>query len=132
MLFDEPGRQVVEASQYPGVQRSLPASSVTFTGLEVGAGGDYVAVTTAAKYAGNAIIEANFPMMEIDTQELRVFDASTGAVVQRYRSWCDGIIYYTFGDIPEWECSTSPGQTAPTNPIFEHQISSLSFQFGKK
>jgi hypothetical protein len=132
-LFDETGRQVVEATQYPGVQRSLPASSVTFTALEVGAGGDYVAITTAAKYAGNAIPDANFPKMEIDTQELRVFDASTGAAVQRYRSWCDGILYIaSIYDIPDWGCSTSPGQTAPTQAIFEHQISSMTFQFGKK
>jgi hypothetical protein len=132
VLFDETGRQVVEAIDYPGVQREMPATSITFTSLEVGAGGDYVAVTTAAKYAGDAIIEANFPRMEIDTQELRVIDASTAAQVQRYRSWCDGIIYYTFGDIPDWGCSTSVGQTAPMSLNLEHRISSMTFQFGKK
>jgi len=131
-LFDEAGHQVVEATMYPGVQRELAAKSVNFTALEVGAGGDYVAVTTAATYHGAAIIDANFPQMDIDTQELRVIDASTAASVQRYRSWCDGVILYTFGDIPEWGCATSPGQTAPTNPMLEHRISSMSFQFGKK
>ncbi|HSD88490.1 MAG TPA: hypothetical protein VLB44_13275, partial [Kofleriaceae bacterium] len=131
-LFSEPGTQVVEALQYPGVQRELNAQSVAFTALEVGAGGDYVAMTLAAKYAGAAIIEANFPQMEIESQELRVIDASTAAVVQRYRSWCDGVIYYTLGDISDWGCATSPGQTAPTNPNFEHRISSMTFQFGKK
>jgi hypothetical protein len=52
--------------------------------------------------------------------------------VQRYRSWCDGTILYTFGDISEWACATSPGQTAPTNPSYEHRIRSMTFQFGKK
>jgi len=131
-LFSEPGTQVVEALQYPGVQRELNAQSVGFTALEVGAGGDYIAMTLAAKYAGDAILDANFPRMEIESQELRVIDASTAATVQRYRSWCDGIIYYTLGDISDWGCATSPGQTAPTNPNFEHRISSMTFQFGKK
>lgn len=131
-IFDEPGRQVVRATQYPGVQRELSASSMTFTALEVGAGGDYVATTLSAKYSGNAIIEANFPKMDIESQELRVIDASTAAPVQRYRSWCDGTIYYTFGDISEWACATSPGQTAPSNPNYEHRINSMTFQFGKK
>lgn len=131
-IFDEPGRQVVRATQYPGVQRELAASMMSFSHLEVGAGGDYVAATLAAKYSGNAIIEANFPRMDIESQELRVIDASTAAQVQRYRSWCAGTIFYTFGDIPEWACATSVGQTAPSNPNYEHRINSMTFQFGKK
>lgn len=131
-IFDEPGRQVVRATKYPGVQRELTAQTMMFSALEVGAGGDYVAATLAATYAGAAIIDANFPQMEIESQELRVIDASTAAPVQRYRSWCDGTILYTFGDISEWACATSPGQTAPSNPNYEHRIRSMTFQFGKK
>lgn len=131
-MFDEPGRQVVRATKYPGVQRELAAQTMAFSALEVGAGGDYVAATLAATYAGDAIVDANFPKMQIESQELRVIDASTAANVQRYRSWCDGTILYTFGDIAEWACATSPGQTAPTNPNYEHRINSMTFQFGKK
>lgn len=131
-LFDEPATQVVEATDYPGVQRQLDAATIGFMQLEVGAGGDYVAATLAATYAGEAIIEANFPRMEIESQELRVIDASTAAVVQRYRSWCDGVLYITFGDIDNWYCATSPQQMAPTDINFEHRISSMTFQYGKK
>jgi hypothetical protein len=131
-IFDEPGRQVVRATQYPGVQRELAAQTMAFSALEVGAGGDYVAATLSATYAGAAIVDANFPKMEIESQELRVIDASTAAPVQRYRSWCDGTIFYTFGDIPEWACATAPGQTAPMSPNYEHRINSMTFQFGKK
>ncbi len=132
VLFDEKATQVVEATQYRGVQRALDANSVNVMHLEVGAGGDYVAVTLAAKYTGPAVIDANFPRMEIESQELRVIASSTGALVQRYRSWCAGTLFITTGDIERWACATSPGQMAPTDFDFEHRISSMTFQFGKK
>jgi hypothetical protein len=130
-LFDEPATQVVEATEFPGVQRKLDSQVVNFMQLEVGAGGDYVATTLAAKYAGDAIIDANFPRMEIESQELRVIDTATGASVQRYRSWCDGVLYITLGDIEAWYCATAPGQLAPDKFTYEHRISSMTFQYGK-
>jgi len=117
---------------YPGVQRRLDASTAVFNHLEVGAGGDYVATTVAAHYFGMEVVDANFPEMTIDTEELRVVDASSGAVVQRYRSWCDGVLRITFSEILDWKCATSTGQSAPGNPALEHRINSMTFQFGKK
>lgn len=131
-LFSEPAVQVVEALDYPGVQRQLSAGSTVFNQLEIGAGGDYVAVTLASTYFGQAVPAASFPEMTIESQELRVVDAATGAVVQRYRSWCDGSLLIAVGDIRNWACATSPGQSAPTNPNYEHRIGSMTFQFGKK
>ncbi len=131
-VFDEPATQVLEATAYPGVQRELDASAVTFTGLEVGAGGDYVALTLASTYEGQAYIDANFPRMEIESQELRVFDASTGAAVQRYRSWCDGVLYITLGDIEDWHCAITSREMAPTDIDLEHRINSMTFLYGKK
>jgi hypothetical protein len=131
-VFDEPATQVLEASMYPGVQRELDASAVTFTGLEVGAGGDYVALALASTYEGQAYIDANFPRMEIESQELRVFDASTGAAVQRYRSWCDGVLYITIGDIEDWHCAITSREMAPTDFNLEHRINSMTFLYGKK
>jgi len=70
--------------------------------------------------------------MEIESQELRVIDTATGAPVQRYRSWCDGVLTLTFGDIDGWYCATAPGQLAPDTFMYEHRISSMTFQYGKK
>jgi hypothetical protein len=131
-LFAEPSVQVVEAIDFTGVQRQLSADSAVFNQLEIGAGGDYVAATLSSTYTGQAIFQANFPQMTIESQELRVLDAATGAVVQRYRSWCDGSILYMNGDIVNWACATSPGQSAPTDVDYEHHISSMTFQYGKK
>jgi hypothetical protein len=131
-LFSEPSVQVVEAIDYPGVQRQLSSDSAIFNQLEVGAGGDYIATTLSSTYTGNAIPQASFPEMTIESQELRVVDAATGAVVQRYRSWCDGVLLISPGDILNWACATSPGQSAPTNPNYEHRIGSMTFQYGKK
>jgi hypothetical protein len=52
--------------------------------------------------------------------------------VQRYRSWCDGTILRDSFDIGPWGCTTVPGQTEPAMPEREHQISSMTFLFGKK
>jgi hypothetical protein len=131
-LFDESATQVVEATMYPGVQRELRGRSVSFLQLEVGIGGDFVAVTLDALYEGPAIREANFPRMEIESQELRVIDTVTGAFVQRYRSWCDGVLYIGFGDIASWGCATSRDQMAPTDIQLEHRISSMTILYGQK
>ena len=131
-LFSEPSTQVVDATRYPGVQRELDASTAVFNQLEVGAGGDYVAVTLASTYHGDAVFQANFPQMDVEAEELRVLDASSGAAVERYRSWCDGVLLIQSGDIPDWACATQTGQSAPTNPMYEHKISSMTFLFGKK
>jgi hypothetical protein len=132
-LFSEPSVQVVEAFEYPGVQRLLSAKSAVFNQLEIGAGGDYVAATLASQYAAARVPNANFPKMEIESQELRVLDAATGAAVQRYRSWCDGRLTLVSAlEIQYWACATSPGQTAPSDPRNNHRIGSMTFQFGKK
>jgi hypothetical protein len=89
-------------------------------------------VTLDARYEGPAIREANFPRMEIESQELRVIDTVTGAFVQRYRSWCDGVLYIGFGDIQAWGCAISRGQMAPTDIQLEHRISSMTILYGQK
>jgi hypothetical protein len=132
-LFDEPATQVVEASDYPGVLRRLDAQSVTFVGLEVGAGGDYVAWAIAAKYFGGAIPDVFFPEISIETQELRVLDVSTNAFVQNYRSSCEGTFRNTTGfDVVPWSCALSPGQIESSKLEYDHTINSMTFQFGKK
>ena len=103
-----------------------------FNHLEVGAGGDYVAASIASTYHGDAIPDANFPEMDVETEELRVFDAASGGIVQRYRSWCDGSYLVKIGDIDTWECAVTTGQTAPANINLDHKIASMTFLFGKK
>jgi hypothetical protein len=132
-LWSEPQDQVVGAVNYPGVERRLPAQSATFQQLELGAGGAFVAVATAGTFYGMRVSAANFPEIDIETRELRVFDAVTGGSVQRYRSWCFGtfLTLYT-SDIAPWRCATSTGQTAPATASREQRLSSMTFQFGKK
>src|SRR5262249_51061276 len=91
-LWQEDQQQVLEAAPPfpPGVQRALDAQTAVFDHIEIGGGGDYVAISIAATYHGARVTEANFPQMDIETEELRVFDAASGGTVQRYRSWCDG------------------------------------------
>ncbi|MEO7735124.1 MAG: hypothetical protein ABIY55_29480, partial [Kofleriaceae bacterium] len=62
-LWSESAQQVLEAPDFPGVLRQLDATSASFEHLEVGAGGDYVALTTSAHFHGDAVTEANFPDM---------------------------------------------------------------------
>jgi hypothetical protein len=133
-LWTEAAQQVVEAVDFQGVQRQLAAVSVVFAHLEIGAGGDYVALTTSGQFHGVAVPEANFPDIKIDSEELRVFDASTGGIVQRYRSWCQGTILFTPNlDIARWRCALTTGQTAAqSNSTYDHHINSMTFQFGKK
>jgi hypothetical protein len=131
-LWSEAARQIVRATEFTGVQRQLDASSAVIDHIEIGAGGDYVALTTNAHFNGEPIAAANFPGMVIDTEELHVFDASSGGVVQRYRSWCAGVLQnFTFGDIESWACAAAEGQTAAARD-FDHHINSMTFQFGKK
>ncbi|HMG55914.1 MAG TPA: hypothetical protein VK601_20590, partial [Kofleriaceae bacterium] len=113
------------------VQRQLSASSVVIQHLEVGAGGDYIALTSNAHFHG-AEIQGLFPEMTIDTEELRVFAATTGGVIQRYRSWCDGILLIGPGEFSGWECSAATGQSAAATDLLEHHIGSMTFLFGKK
>jgi len=131
-LWNENAQQVVNASDFEGVQRQLDAASAVFNHLEVGAGGDYVALTTSAHFDGAAVPAASFPAMTIDTEELRVFDASTGGIVQRYRSWCDGVLNEGRNDIQSWECASTAGQTEAADADLEHHIGSMTFTFGKK
>jgi len=132
MLWSETAQQVVDVVALPEVRRQLGATSVVFDHLEVGAGGDYVGLTTSAHFHGDSLPAVSFPDMTIDTEELRVFDASTGGVVQRYRSWCDGVIVFVSGDISDWECAAMAGQTAAVTADYEHHINSMTFLFGKK
>ena len=133
-LWSEPAQQVLEATDAgdQGVQRELDSDSAVFDQLEVGAGGDYVAATITAHYTGPEVVDANFPAMDIDADELLVTDAATGAFAQRYRSWCDGVLTIGTFDIPDWKCATSESETAPTSPDDEHRIESMTFIFGEK
>jgi len=132
-LWTESAQQVLKASNLAGVQRQLDASSAVFGRLELGAGGDYVALTTSAHFHGNAVTLANFPDMTIDAEELRVFDAATGGIVERYRSWCDGsFIIARANDIDAWECALTPGQTEAADAPYEHHINAMTFLFGKR
>jgi hypothetical protein len=131
MLWTEGAQQVLDVMTHPDVQRDLSASSVVFDHLEVGAGGDYVVLTTSAHFHGAEIVGL-FPDMMIDTEELRVFAAATGGVLQRYRSWCDGVLSGSSADISGWECAAATGQSAPAADTLEHHIGSMTFLFGKK
>jgi hypothetical protein len=134
-LWQEDQQQVVEAAPpfSPGIERSMDATTAVFNHFEIGAGGDYLAVSIASTYHGARATEANFPEMDIETEEMRVFDASSGGAVQWYRSWCDGsFLIESVNDIDMWACATSIGQTAPGSSSLEHRIGSLSFLFGKK
>ncbi len=131
-LWTESAQQVLAVVELPEVQRQLDATAVVISHLEVGAGGDYVALTTAAHFFGEALAPVAFPEMTIDSEELRVFDAATGGTVQRYRSWCDGFLTIDAGDIRGWGCATAPGQTTARATALEHHIQSMTFQFGKK
>ena len=130
-LWTERAQQVLDVVREPDVQRLLSASSVVFGHLEIGAGGDYVALTTSAHFHA-AAIQGLFPEMTIDTEELRVFAAATGGIVQRYRSWCDGVLNNDGSEISGWECTAATGQSAPAADMFEHHIGSMTFLFGKK
>lgn len=130
-LWTERAQQVLDVVSMPDVQRLLSASSVTFGHLEVGAGGDYVALSTSAHFHA-AQIRNLFPEMTIDTEELRVFAAATGGIVQRYRSWCDGVLLNDGSELSGWECTAATGQSAPAADMFEHHIGSMTFLFGKK
>jgi hypothetical protein len=133
-LWTEAAQQVLDVVSLPEVRRQLDATSVVFDHLEVGAGGDYVALTTSAHFHGAELLQVGFPDMTIDTEELRVFDAATGGTVQRYRSWCAGKLRVDpVNDITApWECASTAGQTAAAGDAFEHHLNSMTFQFGKK
>jgi hypothetical protein len=129
-LWSEGAQQVIDVVELPEVRRQLTASSVVFNHLEIGAGGDYVALTTHAHFHGAAIPAAGFPDITVDTEELRVFSA-TGGAVQRYRSWCDGTVN-SAAAFPDWECAALAGQNTAAADGLEHHIASMTFQFGKK
>lgn len=132
-LWTEPQDQILGATNFPGVERRLAAQAATFQQLEIGAGGDYVAAATSGKFFGARVSAANFPQMDIETRELRVFDAPSGGVVQRYRSWCDGsYLIQSINDIQTWRCANTTGQTAPDTLAREHRLSSMTFLFGKR
>jgi hypothetical protein len=134
-LWTETAQQVLQAHRLPEVQRLMsvdPTVPVVIEQLQVGAGGDYVALTTRAHFHGQEIMQVRFPDTTIDAEELRVFDAATGGTVQRYRSWCDGLTLYVDPEIPDWDCALTAGQTAPSDPRYEHHINSMTFLFGKK
>jgi hypothetical protein len=132
LLWSEVQEQILAAERFPGVQRRMPAQSAVFRHLEVGAGGELIAAGTAGAYYGAEVPEANFPEMDIETEELRVFDAGTGGVIQRYRSWCDGAYFVIATDIQDWICASTAGQTAAADGTLEQRIQSMTFAFGKK
>ncbi|HEX7839330.1 MAG TPA: hypothetical protein VF469_17755 [Kofleriaceae bacterium] len=136
-LWTEAAQQVLDVTIQKDVQRQLSASAVVINHLEIGAGGDYVALTTSAPCHA-AEIDGLFPDMQFDIDELQVFAAATGGIVQRYRGWCHGIWSGNANDIGlapgtgRWECTAVTGQSAPAGPAFDHRIGSMTFQFGKK
>jgi hypothetical protein len=132
MLWTDHVQQALGVTTMPEVQRVLDATQVVLDRLELGAGGDYVALTTQAHFHGAEIAAEAFPDMTVDTEELRVLDAHTGAAIERYRSWCDGVIVPGTDDITSWQCATVAGQTAPASPALEHHIASMAFLFGKR
>jgi hypothetical protein len=132
-LWSEGAQQVLDVIGLTEVRRQMNASSVVFNHLEIGAGGDYVALTTRAHFHGAEIAEAGFPDITMDAEELRVFAAASGGAVQRYRSWCDGVVLPANGfDFMNWECAAAVGQTAAAADALEHHIGSMTFLFGKK
>lgn len=131
VLWSEREQQVLRPIGFPTVQRELEASSVTIGHLELGAGGDYAALSTVAHLDGDEIPTVRFPEMHIDSEELRVFDAATGGTVQRYRSTCDGSLLISPGELSDWECATVAGQGSAGTGL-DHHIRSMTFQFGKK
>jgi hypothetical protein len=133
VLWTETAQQVVQATGLDGVQRLLDATGITIGHLELGAGSDYVALSTSAHFHGAPVAQANFPDITMDSEELRVFDAATGGAVQRYRSWCEGVITFqqNTNDISDWKCAAIPGQTTPVSGA-DHHIGSMSFLYGKK
>jgi hypothetical protein len=132
-LWFEPQEQILGAVNLAGVERRLSAQASTFLQLEVAAGGDYIAAATSGNFFGTRVSAANFPEMNIETRELRVFDAASGGSVQRYRCWCDGSYMTLFSsDIRDWRCANQTGQTAPTSINREHRLSSMTILFGQK
>jgi len=133
-LWSESAQQTSTAQGFPGVQRQLDATSAVFGHLEIGAGGDYIALTTRAQFYGAAVWDVGFPDMTVDTEELRVFAAASGGIVQRYRSWCAGTVKLdpNSNEISDWGCAVTPGQTAAVTGDLEHHIDSMTFLFGKK
>jgi hypothetical protein len=134
-LWSEAAQQVMQVDGTPEIQRLLSASSIAFNQLEVGAGGDYVALTTTAQFHGAEIANAGFPDTTITSDELRVFGAATGGAVQRYRSWCHGVTIMMSpdgNDFPKWKCAAAAAQSVPADVPFEHHIGSMTFLFGKK
>jgi hypothetical protein len=133
-LLAEGAQQVIDVVNLTEVRRQLSASFVIINHLEVGAGGDYVALTTSAHFHGAEIGAAGFPDTTIDTDELRVFATATGGAVQRYRSWCDGVVSPDplASQFLNWECAALAGQSVAAMGSFEHHISSMTFMFGRK
>lgn len=133
-LLSEGAQQVIDVVNLTEVQRQLSASFVVINHLEVGAGGDYVALTTSAHFHGTEIAAAGFPDTTIDTDELRVFATATGSAVQRYRSWCAGIVSLDplADQFLNWECAALAGQSVAAMGTLAHHISSMTFLFGRK
>ncbi|HEX3762269.1 MAG TPA: hypothetical protein VHW23_26390 [Kofleriaceae bacterium] len=131
-LWTVAAQQVIQVTGLTEVQRLLGASAVVFNHLEVGAGGDYVALTTSAQFHGDEIAEAGFPDTTMDTEELWVFAAATGGVVQRYRSWCSGSFLAGAGDFQQWQCAAAASQSVPASGALGHHVGSMTFLFGKK
>jgi hypothetical protein len=132
-LWTETAQLIMDSLDLTEVQRRLAATSITFGDLQVGAGGDYVALTTRATFHGAESNTVPFPDTTIDVDELRVFDAATGAAAQRYRSWCRGIIFpMNANDLTNWSCAAAPGQSIPASQPLTHRIRSMTFLYGKK
>jgi len=118
MLWSEPAEQGVDLVDEPEVQRKLSATGTTIDHLELGAGGDYVALTTSAHFQG-----ADLPRPNVGSPRWRSTPRScacsmppTGGSVQRYRSWCDGVHRGPLGDITnDWECAAVAGR--PPRPL---------------
>jgi hypothetical protein len=132
VIWSQAITQTLTATRYPGVIRTLTPNAVTINELEIGGGGEYVAASVLSSYDQPAIPQANFPRFIVESDELWVLSARTGAVAIRYRPWCNGVFVLTAsGQISEWDCARETGQQAALDSD-AHRIRSMAFVFGAR
>ncbi|MEZ4360015.1 MAG: hypothetical protein R3B48_07540 [Kofleriaceae bacterium] len=130
-LWSEAVTQKLTASDYPGVVRNVAADAVFIDELELGAGGEFISASVLATYDEPAIPAANFPQFTLESDELWVLDASSGAVDLRYRTWCSGVSRAVTGQITGWACAEESGQLAAHGED-AHRLRSMTFAFGSR
>jgi len=98
--------------------------------LEVGAGGDYVALTTSAHFHGAEIVGAGFPTPRWTSRSCacsrRPAAARSSATAAGATARSRSTRYSTTGAAPRWQEST------PATADLNHHIASMTFLFGKQ